>query len=205
MSKLGETKLTVQSGTLAKRLKALTGLTGEAKKAAEAFSKADAKLQELAQREGATEAQRDALAEELVELDVARDTLVHELAIALVASKLGPRLSPFKPFTQHAPSALCKLTFASETKAVIDLCANITKAKPPAPVRALVKALLKENARVSALLDKLDGPTTAHDEAMFARNRFMSEWYKSLSNLRVQLKAALVGRPGAYQALFARE
>ncbi len=205
MLMLGETKVTVQSRTLAKRLKALKSLTGDAKKAVEDFLKVDTKLQDLSVRAGTTEAARDALTDLLVDCDVARDSLLPELASALATAKLAPRISPFKPFSKHSPQALARLGFGEETKAIIDLCANIAKAKPPAAVKAIVKALLKENAKVSVVLDRLDAPTTAHDEAMFARNRFTTEWQKALSNLRVAMKSALAGKPGEYEALFAPE
>ncbi len=86
---------------------------------------------------------------------------------------------------------------------VDELCANIAKVNPPAAVKTLVKAVLKANANVAATIEKLDAPTTAFEEALIARTRFMPEWQKSLSNLRVQMRAALVSRPGAYEALFA--
>lgn len=205
MTVSGETQFTIHSKTIVKRLKLLTGLNADGKAAVEAFIKVDTKLQQLAEHEGKTEAAENAVMIEVGECDVARDTLLPELALALATAKLGPRVNPFKPFSKFSPALMSRLPFAEETKAIVDLCANVTKAKPPAPVKAIVKSLLKENARVHVALDRLDGPTTAHEEALFARNQFMPQWHKALSNLRVQMKAALASRPGAYEALFRNE
>jgi hypothetical protein len=205
MTMLGETRHTIQSRTVAKRAKAMKGLVGEPKKSVDIFIKADKTLQQLSLREGTTELAKATLTEQLVAFDIARDTILPDLAVALIAAKLTPRLTPFKGFSKHSPGALARLSFSEETKAIEDLCASVLKANPPASVKTLVKSLLKENAKVAATLEKLDAPKAAHEEAFIARNRFMPEWQKALSNLRVQMKAALVGRPGAYEALFAPE
>lgn len=205
MTMLGETRYTIQSRTLAKRAKALKGLAGEPKKSVDGFGQADKKLQQLSLREGTTELEKMTLTEQLVAFDIGRDTILPELAIAIVAAKLAARLTPFKGFSKMSPSVMARVGFAEETKVIEELCANILKVNPPAPVKTLVKTLLKENAKVAATLEKLDAPKAAHEEAFIARNRFMPEWQKALSNLRVQMKAALVGRPGAYEALFAPE
>lgn len=202
MSTPGETKTTAKSRTLAKRLKALKGLTGEPKSTVDAFFKSDTKLQQLALREGKAEEAVERLSGQLIEQDVSRDMLLPDLALVIASAKLGTRTNPFKAFSKYSPSKLAKLGFDLETQEIDALCANILKVDPPAAVKSVVKALLKENAKVAATLDKLDGPSSAHEEALIARNRFMPEWQKSLSNLRVQMKAALASRPGAYEALF---
>jgi hypothetical protein len=186
MSKSGETKFSTQSELISERLGEINWLTGTAKEGATAFVKLDTKLQALCKREGDAEAAKDTAIERVFEFDGERDAIIPDIAAALVGAKITQPKSPFKGFSKYSPVALTKLHFTTETKFVIELCETLKTAKVPASVKSLGVKLAK----------------APHTLALKARNEFMPEWHKALSNLRLQMKAALNGQPGAYEALF---
>lgn len=203
MSKLGETKFSAQSGLVCERLGELTGLAGAALESATAFGKADTKLQQLCFREGTTGAAKDQAMAEVIDFDVDRDVLIPDVAAALVGAKVTKPTSPLKGFSKYSPSVMSKLQFSVETKVVEEFCATIREAKVPASVKALAARLHKANKKVEVATKAFDKAAAAHSVAVAARNEFMPTWQKAMSNLRVQMKAALHDQPGAYEALFA--
>lgn len=202
MSKLGETKFSTQSELISERLGEIKGLTGTAKEGATAFVKLDTKLQALCLREGNAEAAKDTAIERVFEFDGERDAIIPDIAAALLGAKITQAKSPFKGFSKHSPVAMTKLHYTTETKVVSDFCDTLKTAKVPASVKSLATKLAKANEKVEAATKAFDKAAAAHTLALKARNEFMPEWHKSLSNLRLQMKAALSGQAGAYEALF---
>lgn len=204
MADKAETNLSIYSDAIADRLKKIKGLTGDAKAAAAAFLKANATLQTLSTRAGAAENARDAGIEKQITLDVTRDSIVLDLANALVGGGHAKRANPFKGLSKYAPAKLVRLAYKQETIAVGDLAKAIAKKDFPANIGKLAQAAVKASAQVDAAVTAQDAPNRAHQEAFAARNGFLPEWQKAQSALRVQAKAALAKRPGAYEALFAQ-
>ncbi len=183
--------------------RASTTDTSPVKKRLAAFSKSHAALAKEQKTVDAAEESLAVAQAAVAEADVTQDEQVDALAVALVTAG-QPRVSPFRGFSKHSPTALKKLGYAEEAKALRALTVKVRKSKlaDTALTRACGSAEKAADA-VDAAIARLEPLVRVETAARARRDALALPWEKAFGALKRGARSAEDdGATGLFDALF---